>query len=277
MPAAKVRGKAAAKGSGKKAEPVAEVGEGTLAKTAGAAPKGGKGSAAGKGVQDAAPKAAQKQKPAEIAELLDLRKLDDIEDDQIRRMLSPDSKMDVKIERGLGELRGNYCVLAIVEPEEYGEMRLGLLRRFVKTENMPGVYVCINKTYEKMKEELEKRDIRWEGIDFIDVVTRMSEGVMLREKNVTYINSAAELTDLMIAIEKKMGAIQANKKFLILDSISTLLVYNSAEGVKKFTHSLIGKISRSRVKGVLIFVRSEEYSGVIQTLSQFCDKVVKIE
>ncbi|MFH1225149.1 MAG: hypothetical protein V1676_05085 [Candidatus Diapherotrites archaeon] len=257
MPAAKVSEKAAAKGSGKNA-----------------------GQAAGKKAEEGAPKVfgdAAKLKRAAAAELLDLENMDDIEDEQVRRLLSPDSKMDVKIERGLGDLKGNYCVLAIVEPEEYGEMRIGLLRRFVNAEKMPGVYVCVNKSYEKTKEELEKRGIKWEGIDFIDVVTRMSEGVMLRERNVTYINSAAELTDLMLAIEKKMGAIQQNKKFLILDSVSTLLVYNSAEGVKKFTHSLIGKANQNRVKGVLIFVRSDEYSGILQTISQFCDKVVKIE
>lgn len=199
-----------------------------------------------------------------------------IEDEQIRRLLSPEAKMDLKIERGFADLKGSYCVLAVTSPESYSDARNGLFRRFVQNEKMPGLYVSINKTYEKLKEELDRNGIESRDMQFIDAVTRMAGSVVISERNVLYLESPAGLSALMIAIEKKIKSIPQNKKFLVLDSVSTLLVYNEAGSVEKFVHALVGKINQHRARGILLLVRSRKCSGTIQTISQFCDRVIEI-
>jgi len=130
----------------------------------------------------------------------------------------------------------------------------------------------------EVKAELEKGGINTEGVKFVDLVTRTSDSAhaLIEEGKVTYVDSATDLTEIIIAIDKQMDSIKENKKFFILDSLSTLLVYNSPTSVEKFTHSLISKIGQHTSRGALIFVYSRDHEGVIQTISQFCDKVIRV-
>jgi hypothetical protein len=61
-----------------------------------------------------------------------------------------------------------------------------------------------------------------------------------------------------------------------VDSISTLLVYNSPQSVEKFCHTVIAKNRSENVIGVFLLIESEEHRSVVDTLAQFVDNVVFI-
>lgn len=74
---------------------------------------------------------------------------------------------------------------------------------------------------------------------------------------------------------KNLKAIEG-KKFLVIDSISTLLAYNKAEKIIYFLHALSSALPVLGADAVFIGLKNEESKALQQISSQFCDKVIKV-
>ena len=62
----------------------------------------------------------------------------------------------------------------------------------------------------------------------------------------------------------------------ILDSLSTLLIYEEPSTVIKFSHSIISAFRSREVKAVLTCLEGDVGSELIKDLSMFVDKVVEL-
>ena len=67
---------------------------------------------------------------------------------------------------------------------------------------------------------------------------------------------------------------QPGKSFLVVDSLSTLLVYNAEKTVEKFVHGLGEKMKELDFKNVFT-IRSKTRPEIMDVLIQFCDKVIR--
>ena len=201
-----------------------------------------------------------------------------ISESELEELLSPKNKIDLELEKKLGEMKAGFTALAIVEPQNYTESRMGLLRRFVKKKKMAGVFVTVNKPFEKLLQEIRAEGIDADKVRFVDMIsnTTGSEKEGLKGgAGVDFLESTGDLTELIMVCEKRLNGIKG-EKFIVLDSVSALLVYNQTEAVEKFIHALANKISKAAAFGVIIIIESRQFEGAIQTLSQFCDGVVKV-
>jgi KaiC/GvpD/RAD55 family RecA-like ATPase len=196
---------------------------------------------------------------------------------QLMDLLSDERKIDLKIEKELEGLKQSYIVLIIVDPKSYNNTILGLFRRFVNKQKIPGIYIAVNKSYERLIEELKLCKINVENVRIIDMITKMTGLTLLGAQNVDYLESATDLMELILLLDKRVGKIKERQKFIILDSVSTLLVYNKVPEVEKLIHALIEKVNKFKAEGILVMVKSKEHMGVIQTISQFCDRVAEIK
>ncbi len=196
---------------------------------------------------------------------------------QLIDLLSGERKMDLKIEKELEGLKQSYIVLMTVDSQSYSDIIPGLFKRFVNKQKIPGVYIAVNKSYERLVGEPKLCKINFENVRIIDMTTKMTGSRMIRDRNVDYLESATDLMELALLLEKRLGKIKERQKFIILDSVSTLLVYNETPQVEKLIHTLIEKVNKFKAKGILVMVKSKEHTGVIQTISQFCDRVAEIK
>jgi hypothetical protein len=195
---------------------------------------------------------------------------------QLLRLLSQENKTDLEIERQFENLKQSYVVLLLIDPAKYSQTRRGLLRRFVQKEKLSGLYITVNQPVEKLLKEIEFDEIDISQVHFIDMISKTSGANTPRIKKVDYLESASDLTELMLLVDKIMPSLPSGKSFFVLDSISTLLVYNEVESVEKLAHALIGKLNSYNCKSILVMVKSQDKGGALQTISQFCDKVAEI-
>lgn len=193
------------------------------------------------------------------------------------KMLEPEAVMDAKVKRALADLGNVFVVLLTVNSDIYSLVGNSILRSFVKEKGMPGVYVSVNKPFVAVKRALDKEGIDCTKIRFVDMVSRMSGANQPEAKNCDYLDTPTNLTELMLTLEKAVDTIKQPKKFLIVDSVATLLVYNDVEAVEKLIHAMVGKVNEWDMQTVLLMVLSEETKGFVQIIGQFCDKVANIE
>lgn len=104
---------------------------------------------------------------------------------------------------------------------------------------------------------------------------------MPQELERTYILSGpSNLTELSITLSKLLSSDRLKGKeaqtILFLDSVSTFLIYNDANTVAKFLHSITGRVRTHNIRGVFFSLHDDIARGAIASTVQFHDKVIQI-
>ena len=89
-----------------------------------------------------------------------------------------------------------------------------------------------------------------------------------------YLDSPLALVEMDMAITESMQNIASNQKFLFIDSVSTLLVYNSPQAVEKFCHTVISKNRNATTLVILLALDTAEHKNVLDSLHQFVDQSI---
>ncbi len=163
-------------------------------------------------------------------------------------------------------------VLALVDPVRYQESVVELLRYFTgKTPR--GIYVTLNKPFAVLTKTFEKAGIPLGSLFFVDGITNVP--AMQEDASHTCLGSGIDLSNLAIATSRAVNRFPEDK-FLVLDSLSTLLIYNDPKAVAKFAHLFTEKMRRWGAFGSLLTVEMNAERDVVLQLAPFCDKVLKI-
>ena len=166
--------------------------------------------------------------------------------------------------------------LVLTTAKTYNEANIALTEYMVNVKGLPGVYVTLNKPYRTMKKTLDgKVDLRM--LIFIDAITKSTGGKLESSDECLYLDSMQNLTDLGVAIDQAINAIPSDRKFLMLDSLSTLLIYSQVGSVSKFIHFLTAKIRSYDVDGVLLSLVHGEDDEFLSQLSMFCDQTIYLD
>jgi len=175
----------------------------------------------------------------------------------------------------LKQLDENKIILLIVDPEHYSETNIDILSYLVK-KGLYGIYVTVNKPYTALVELLNKEKIKTENLFFIDLITKEFNRHITDTQGCIYLDSPHCLTDLAITLRHAVETVK-KEKFIFLDSLSTLLIYNKIETISRFAHFLTGKMRMWDTKGIIITLNKETDETLISRLSQFCDSIYHIK
>jgi len=164
----------------------------------------------------------------------------------------------------------NPVVLLSVNPVVYQEGVMGAIKYFSERFGM-GLYITLNKPCAVLQGAFEKDGMAPGSLVYLDSITNTPER---RTESCQYLGRMRELTDLCIALAKMMSE-EKEVKFVFVDSVSTLLIYNDSKSVARFCHSVTEKLRSMSLPAALVFVEMEEGKDVVAQMAQFCDAYVK--
>lgn len=177
------------------------------------------------------------------------------------------------LEKELGSLPECSVVLVVTSADKFRETSIKLLSLMLG-KYKGGSYITVNTPYQSMVKLLKSKNINDRNLFFVDCITdylREKEAIV---RNCYFVNSPANLTEVGIALEPIFK--DSSHNFLILDSVDTLAVYNNFETVAKFAHFLAGKLRFHNMSGMLLAVEEKSDEKLINELSVFCDKVIRV-
>ena len=133
--------------------------------------------------------------------------------------------------------------------------------------------VTTNKSSDALIKQFQEWKIDPDKYYFIDCVSAKLQHTK-ELKNCAYIRSPQYLTGLSIAIPQ----ILKNKKIevMVLDNISTLLLYNNELAVTKFLHHNITQIKSTNVKAIYL-IMAEDLQKIVKTVSLFADAIIEMK
>jgi len=174
----------------------------------------------------------------------------------------------------LKQLPKEYVLLVVIKQKNYESTILAFMDIFVNDNKLFGTYITTNKPFRKIMAKFLEKGIKADNLFFIDCVTKEAKEEHL---NGIKVFSSQNVTEINVLLDKAIKSKKKGAEFIFLDSISTLLVYNEEKTVEKFVHALLERIYHWKTKGVFITVETKANELIIENLSLFFDKVVRIE
>jgi len=185
-----------------------------------------------------------------------------------------DMKSDIRSQ--VGPLKANSVILAISKSENQGPVLTAILDDLINHKRMGGVYINVSSPYEVVTSTLESAGISTGDIHFIDCVSKMAgKGQPGGSENVVFIENPSSLEEVSMYLEKMLSTVKAKQKFILLDSLNSLLIYNSERSVKEFTHFIVNRIKLEGIGGVVTTVEKKEVEDLVKTLVSLCDITLK--
>ncbi len=172
-------------------------------------------------------------------------------------------------------LPDEWIVLAETSAEKTLGSSLSMIKYLVDDKGYVGIVVSASRPYNNLTNLYQQKGIDTNKILFIDCISK-SQSVELEEAgNVVYQDAVSDLTNISLSIKTAMDKIP-EKKFVFIDSITTMLIHNTSEIFDRFIHGMITKLRIKGVSGLLLSVEEETDEHIRFQIADLCDKVIKV-
>jgi KaiC/GvpD/RAD55 family RecA-like ATPase len=192
--------------------------------------------------------------------------------DQLMEYIEQGGSLGLELEKRLEEMPEKYTVLLITRQEKTDLLIANLVKNFTK-KGLQGIFVTLNKSARDLIEMLQEHHVESSSLFVIDAISKGNVNEVA-VKNITYVDSPQDLTELQAQISDFTEMIDPNKRFLILDSLSTLLIYNAERTVEKFVHSMCEILKAENFKAVFTIMEGVK-PETMNVISLFFDKIIK--
>ncbi len=167
--------------------------------------------------------------------------------------------------------------LCLTSAERLRENSSGIIRSLLARGYLV-VVVTTNQPYSILKKAYEKDGIDLSKVGFIDAITRYAIGeVPVGAKGVRFTSSPSDLTQLGIAISDSLKDLGGRKAAILLDSVSTMLIYLPSTNLSKFIHFVSSKLKILDMAGIFLAVEDGLDPILLSQLTTFVDQVVNMD
>lgn len=164
-------------------------------------------------------------------------------------------------------------IVLIIPNDQYME-RIVDVAKEVAVDSQKICYVTLNRPYDSLIETLKSANVDTSKFFFVDGITKTAEAPPSIE-NCEFVSSPSALTELSLTTSDLLDSQKYD--YIIFDSLSTLLVYESEIVVTKFIHFLMSKVRIVGCKAIFTCLKQDADSVLIKDLNMFADKIIEME
>ncbi|MEM0493100.1 MAG: hypothetical protein QXS02_03995 [Candidatus Thermoplasmatota archaeon] len=163
----------------------------------------------------------------------------------------------------------------IVPMNNYADLFESIMDQLLSSRDELWIYLTVTKSYDTLVKSYKSIADR-KNIKFVDCISRAA-GISRIDKNCVYIESPVLLEKIIIEIlHIAYDAKKDVKKYLVIDSLSALMIYNNPETVKEFFQHLINK-ARSEDIHTITIVIEEELDDYMNKIVFLNEKIIKVK
>lgn len=162
--------------------------------------------------------------------------------------------------------RDDEIVLITTEGDGYNEA-LEQLGEATRERFDKSVFLSANRPHGSV------RSIVGDGFHYVDCISGLTGFMPSNEPDVLFIESPTLLEKAAMRAEQLLRRMPPPSA-LIVDSLSTLAMYNDPGTVTELAHNLISRLRLQQRAAALLIVQGKEKHGLVDALSTYADRVV---
>jgi hypothetical protein len=168
----------------------------------------------------------------------------------------------------------SYTVGVVLPSSNYDDMLESIFNFMSRKLDVAWVYVTITNPFESLKRKFESV-VDNPSVSCIDCVSRAA-GIQSTDPRCQYLDSPAELEKLILEVVSKVRLHRGQETFVIIDSLSSLVLYNDIFLVSEFFTHLINNIKINDVKTITLCIEEEMDDILNKVLYLKNDKIIKV-
>ena len=183
--------------------------------------------------------------------------------------------IDGLMERISSAIAVNQSVGILLPGPNYQELLQALFERIQSKPDEAWVYVTVTKPFQNISNQLpfitEMKNIR-----FIDCISRAA-GISKATKNVIFVESPTMLEKIGLEIMNIFKEVDPKtRKYLVIDSLTNLIIYNDPNIVTEFFNHLINRTRAKDINTISLAIEEEGMESYLNRLVFLNDKILKI-
>ena len=134
------------------------------------------------------------------------------------------------------------------------EEQINLIKQALTTLSSLGftvIYVTTGKTSEELLKQLSDDGLDASSLYFVDAVSEMYGLTTPSLEKCRFVSGPINLGGITAAVEETLTLLKNNKPFVMLDSLTTVLLYNSIERTTSFVADLTTKLRHNSVSSII--------------------------
>jgi len=178
------------------------------------------------------------------------------------------------MERFYDNIKNSQILVFLMAENSYNENVYSLVKMLTEISERI-CYVTLNRPFITLEKEMKRRNITTNNMFFIDAITNTVSKPKETE-NCSFVSHPGALTELSLEVSK---ALKANEPDCVLiDSLSTLLLYEKPITIARFAENMSTKIrTYEYCKGVMTSIKSEVDNFVLHQLNIISDGVYHVD
>ncbi len=171
------------------------------------------------------------------------------------------------------------AVIMMELPEDtYLEANIATVK-LLTSKGFEGVYVSFHRPFRSISALLKQMGVNTGKLIFIDVATALAEETREANERCVHISSAIDIDELVRAIYTSIPKLKGKKRFVFIDSLTTIALYKPLSEVMRFSEFLVRTVRKHEVEDVvLIFNVAKDLSQkkFIRDIAMHIDEVISV-
>ncbi len=193
---------------------------------------------------------------------------------EVERLLRPDITKMRSLDSQLGALSKTDFVL-LTEPVAHANAIHLALVKILLSQDFDVIYVTYNRESDTWAREFAALEIPFSRVAFVDGASKSPRFSGMRPPHVFTLEHSSDLAETLDAIDAAGEKLGEHKQCVVLDSLSTLLIFSHLRGVQKFTHVLRSHLHDRGMAGIVL-IGNEGNASLVHSVSPFFDRVIAL-
>ena len=173
-------------------------------------------------------------------------------------------------ERIAAAIQVNQSVGIQVPENRHGDLLEAIFDSICRNTHTTWTYVTVSKTFDYLSKTF-REGTKQNNVKFIDCISRAA-GISDATNNCIYIESPVMLEKIILEILNNFKGMKRDlDKYIIIDSLSALIIYNDPEIIREFVSLVMNRSRAENIHVVSILVEEEMDSS---KLIQLNDKII---
>jgi hypothetical protein len=178
-------------------------------------------------------------------------------------------------ERITTAIKINQSIGIILPGSNYNDLVQALFERISEYPEEAWVYVSVTKPCDNFMSQYEFLNNN-RNLKFIDCISRAS-GISRPMDNCIYVESPTMLEKLGLEIMNIFKGVDDRvKKYLVIDSLTNLIIYNDPEIVTEFFYHIINRTRTKNIYTISLAIEEEGLEKYLNRLIYLNDKILKV-
>ncbi|HET6399617.1 MAG TPA: hypothetical protein VFH47_08710 [Candidatus Thermoplasmatota archaeon] len=180
----------------------------------------------------------------------------------------------VSVEHDLDWPSDHAVLLAVTDGATYHQS-LGRLAWALQQRFRHGVLVTANRPHSLLADALGRHGVDPARMQYIDCVSSMTGVPPLPQPGVHHIESPTLLEKTILRAEQLLRR-TPEPRFLLVDSLSALAVFNGVQAVAELTHNLVTRLRLLQVPAALVTVERQAPPELLERTRAVMDGVLRL-